>query len=164
MLFRFLQDGQEYLTHTRLEEEVRDELLAAGGRATLSDIQSVVNVDIVYVEEKAEVTHPLPPSLDRAILSSFFVFVFLSFTHLSIYLPPFLSFSLFVFFPFCFLSSSSSYIIHVYVNIQAITEQALEEANAANGRHGDDPEVMFVGDNTSELVTNWYVRIDPWTP
>ena len=27
----YTQDGQEYLTHERLEEEVRDELLAAGG-------------------------------------------------------------------------------------------------------------------------------------
>ena len=48
----YTTDGREYLTHQELGKEIREELLARGGRVNLVDLQAVLNVDLSHVENK----------------------------------------------------------------------------------------------------------------
>ena len=50
----YTQDGKEYLTPKQLELEILAELRSAGGRVTLVDLQTMINVDITYVEACAK--------------------------------------------------------------------------------------------------------------
>lgn len=47
-------DGKEYLTPERIETEVYREVCEHGGRVSLQDVQTLMNVDIVYVQEAAD--------------------------------------------------------------------------------------------------------------
>ena len=50
----YTQDGKQYLTPERIRSEVMGEIEEQGGRTTLTDIQAVMNIDITFVQEKAE--------------------------------------------------------------------------------------------------------------
>ncbi|GAM23031.1 hypothetical protein SAMD00019534_062060 [Acytostelium subglobosum LB1] len=44
--------GKEFITPKQLELEIRDEIMRSGGRVVVSDLQSLLNVDISYIQEK----------------------------------------------------------------------------------------------------------------
>lgn len=46
-------DGKEYITKEHLKREIYDELIVAGGRIHLTEVSSILNVDISHVESKA---------------------------------------------------------------------------------------------------------------
>jgi hypothetical protein len=46
-------NGKAFLTPQQLKLELQDELLAAGGRLALADVQPLLNVDIVHIEKAA---------------------------------------------------------------------------------------------------------------
>eukprot|EP00794_Sanderia_malayensis_P000235 gene235-852_t len=48
----YTTDGREYLTLQQLEREIKDELIANGGRINLVDLQQITNVDLSYIENK----------------------------------------------------------------------------------------------------------------
>ncbi|KAI7697311.1 E3 UFM1-protein ligase 1 [Sarcoptes scabiei] len=50
----FTNDGKEYLTSDHLKYEIQNELFAAGGRISVPDLTSILNVDYGYVEAAAE--------------------------------------------------------------------------------------------------------------
>ncbi|KAL6740070.1 hypothetical protein Aduo_013458 [Ancylostoma duodenale] len=49
----FTRDGHSYITQKHLETEVRNECVALGGRAALTDIATTLNVDLDHVERTA---------------------------------------------------------------------------------------------------------------
>ncbi|CAD6191221.1 unnamed protein product [Caenorhabditis auriculariae] len=50
----FTRDGQSYITKKHLETEVKNECVAAGGRAPLTDIATSLNVDFDHVDRIAK--------------------------------------------------------------------------------------------------------------
>ncbi|XP_069743202.1 E3 UFM1-protein ligase 1 isoform X2 [Narcine bancroftii] len=46
-------DGKEYITPAQIAKEIRDELYVHGGRINIVDLQHILNVDIIYIESKA---------------------------------------------------------------------------------------------------------------
>lgn len=46
-------DGKEYITPAQISREIRDELYVHGGRINIVDLQQIINVDWVYVENRA---------------------------------------------------------------------------------------------------------------
>ncbi|EFA84337.1 hypothetical protein PPL_03415 [Heterostelium album PN500] len=44
--------GKEFVTPKQLENEIRDEILASGGRVVVSDLQPLLKVDLTYIQEK----------------------------------------------------------------------------------------------------------------
>lgn len=46
-------DGKEYITPTQLTREIKDELYIHGGRISLVELQSLLNVDFSHIEAKA---------------------------------------------------------------------------------------------------------------
>lgn len=46
-------DGKEYITKEHLKKEIYDELIVAGGRIHLTEVSSILNVDISHIESKA---------------------------------------------------------------------------------------------------------------
>ncbi|VDP54490.1 unnamed protein product [Heligmosomoides polygyrus] len=49
----FTRDGHSYVTQKHLSTEVRNECVALGGRAPLTDIATTLNVDLEHVERAA---------------------------------------------------------------------------------------------------------------
>ena len=49
----FTCDGKEYITEEHLLREIEDELYSCGGRISLSDLATTLNVDYLQVESKA---------------------------------------------------------------------------------------------------------------
>ncbi|KAJ1367420.1 E3 UFM1-protein ligase 1 [Parelaphostrongylus tenuis] len=49
----FTRDGHSYITRNHLATEVRNECVASGGRAPLTDIAATLNVDLDHVENVA---------------------------------------------------------------------------------------------------------------
>ena len=47
----FTKSGKEYLTPKQLRNEIEDEILAAGGRIALVELQPLVNVDMNHIED-----------------------------------------------------------------------------------------------------------------
>uniref|UniRef100_A0A7S0ZJI8 E3 UFM1-protein ligase 1-like N-terminal domain-containing protein n=1 Tax=Timspurckia oligopyrenoides TaxID=708627 RepID=A0A7S0ZJI8_9RHOD len=47
----FTQSGREFLTPDQLERDIEDEILIRAGRANVTDIAAVVQVDLVHVED-----------------------------------------------------------------------------------------------------------------
>lgn len=45
-------DGKEFITHKHLEKEIYDEILVHEGRINIVELQSLLNVDISYIETK----------------------------------------------------------------------------------------------------------------
>eukprot|EP01041_Mallomonas_annulata_P014829 gene14829-31494_t len=43
-------NAREYLTPAQLKSEIHDEILTSGGRVALTDIQTIVNVDINHID------------------------------------------------------------------------------------------------------------------
>ncbi|VDN20526.1 unnamed protein product [Cylicostephanus goldi] len=50
----FTRDGHSYITQKHLATEVRNECVALGGRAPLTDIATSLNVDLDHVERTAQ--------------------------------------------------------------------------------------------------------------
>ncbi|XP_041352630.1 E3 UFM1-protein ligase 1-like [Gigantopelta aegis] len=48
----YTTDGKEYLTHQELAKEIKDELVAHGGRINLVDLQPIINVDFTHIQNK----------------------------------------------------------------------------------------------------------------
>lgn len=46
-------DGKEYITKEHLKKEISDELFVAGGRIHLTEVSTILNVDISHIESKA---------------------------------------------------------------------------------------------------------------
>lgn len=49
----FTVDGKEYLTHEHLKREIEDELAVSGGRIHLTDLASLLRVDLTHINSKA---------------------------------------------------------------------------------------------------------------
>lgn len=49
----FTNDGKSYLTSDQLAREIENELYAAGGRISTTDLVGILNVDNVHIEAKA---------------------------------------------------------------------------------------------------------------
>jgi len=47
-------DGSEYVTPEQLEKELRDEIVVAGGRCKITDVQPQLNVDLGHVQRQLE--------------------------------------------------------------------------------------------------------------
>ena len=47
-------DGNEYVTPSQLEKELRDEIVVAGGRLKLTDIQPQLNVDLGHIHRRMD--------------------------------------------------------------------------------------------------------------
>lgn len=45
-------DGKEFITHKHLEKEIVDEILVHEGRINIVDLQTLLNIDISYIETK----------------------------------------------------------------------------------------------------------------
>jgi hypothetical protein len=50
------QDAKEYVTPEKLEREILDEITVGGGRVHITSIQPALNVDLRYIQDKAN--HP----------------------------------------------------------------------------------------------------------
>lgn len=50
----FTTDGKEYLTHSQLSKEIRDELYVSGGRVSLVQLASILSLDYSHVEQAAQ--------------------------------------------------------------------------------------------------------------
>ena len=48
-----LADGKEYLTPSHLNKEIQDEVYVSGGRVSLVELSSMLNVDLSHVERAA---------------------------------------------------------------------------------------------------------------
>lgn len=49
----FTCDGKEYLTPEHLQKEIEDELIVNGGRIELTQLVTILNVDLVHIEARA---------------------------------------------------------------------------------------------------------------
>lgn len=45
-------DGKEFITHKHLEKEIYDEIFVHEGRINIVELQTLLNVDITYIELK----------------------------------------------------------------------------------------------------------------
>ena len=43
-------DGGEYVTPDQIEKELKDEIIVAGGRVKLTDVQPQLNVDLGHIQ------------------------------------------------------------------------------------------------------------------
>ena len=57
------QDAKEYVTPEKLEREILDEITVGGGRVHITSIQPALNVDLRYIQDKANNSSSSSPSI-----------------------------------------------------------------------------------------------------
>ena len=69
----FTTNGKEYVTPKQLSNEVEDELLAHGGRVNLTDLPTLLNIDLTHIRavdgpQEGRHAAALPGRADRRVL------------------------------------------------------------------------------------------------